>query len=211
MWTERKTRVPKIPLRQTSRLFAAVLVALVAACGDDSRDLDPYVSTENPRETLTELDYGNLDSAEIRLNLPWSRNKVSKDANPDADPATLSAVTTEMVEGYDRVVFTFGDRIPGYELRYATEGGGGCDGSEPAGEAPAHLVVEFDGARANNGGTPLTEDLDRTLDFPTLVGATQVCDEGNRVKWILSTTGEVEYRILEMQGSPRLVVDLRHP
>ena len=186
-------------------------MALVAGCGGDSRELDPYVSTENPRETLTELDYGDLDSAEIRLNLPWSRNKVSKDANPDADPAILSAVTTETVEGYDRVVFAFGDRIPGYELQYATEGGGGCDGTEPTGDAPANLVVEFDRARANDGGTPLTEDHERTLDFPTLVGAMQVCDEGDRVKWILSASAEVDYRILEMQGSPRLVVDLRHP
>ena len=201
----------KKPYRHTSPFFASLLVLLAAACGDDARDLDPYVSTENPRETLTELDYGDLDSAEIRLNLPWSRNKVSKDANPDAEPATLSAVTTETFEGYDRVVFAFGGRIPGYQLAYATEGGGGCDGTEPAGDAPAHLVVEFERARSNEGGVPLVEDRERSTDLPTLIGAAQVCDEGNRVKWILAARGDVEYRIFEALGNPRLVVDLRHP
>ena len=201
----------KRPYRHTSSLFASLLVLLTAACGDDARDLDPYVSTENPRESLTELDYGDLDSAEIRLNLPWSRNKVSKDPKTDAEPAPLSAVTTETLDGYDRVVFTFGDRIPGYQLAYATEGGGGCDGAEPAGDAPAHLVVEFERARSNEGGAPLVEDRERTTDLPTLVGAKQACDEGNRVKWILAARGDVEYRIFEMLGNPRLVVDLRHP
>ena len=201
----------KIPHRQPAALLTPLVVLLATACGDDSRDLDPYVSTESPRETLTELDYGNLDSAEIRLNLPWSRNKVSRDANPDAPPATLGAVATESLEGYDRVVFTFGDHFPGYELAYATEGGGGCDGTAPAGDAPAHLVVEFDGARSNEGGTPLLEDLERALDFPALVGAAQACDEGDRVKWILAAGAAVEYRILETLGTPRLVVDLKHP
>ncbi|MDE2796078.1 MAG: hypothetical protein OXL34_14760 [Gemmatimonadota bacterium] len=199
----------RISYRNTCPLLIPLLVLLAAGCGEE-RDLDPYVSTENPRETLTELDYGNLDSAEIRLNMPWSGNKVSKDANPDAEPGTLSAVTTETFEGYDRVVFTFGNRISGYRLAYATEGGGGCDGTESAGEAPAHLVVEFERARSNEGGTPLVEDRERTLDFPTMVGATQTCDEGDRVKWILAVRSKVDYRILEMLGTPRLVVDLRH-
>lgn len=201
----------KLPHRHTVLLLASLPVLLAPACGGDSRDSDPYISTDNPREALTELDYGTLDSSQIRLNLPWSRNKVSKDPNPDAVPASLSAVTTETFEGYDRVVFTFGDRIPGYRLEYATEGGGGCDGTEPAGDAPAHLVVEFEKARSNEGGAPLVEDRDRTMDSPTLVGAAQVCDEGDRVRWILAATSDVEYRVLEMLGSPRVVVDLRHP
>ncbi len=199
------------PHRHTTPLLVPLLALLAAACGGDSADSDPYVSTDNPREALTELDYGSLDSSEIRLNLPWSTNRVSRDPNPDAEPATLSAVAVETSEGYDRVVFTFGDRIPGYQLAYVAEGGGGCDGAEPAGDAPAHLVVEFEKARSNEGGVPLVEDRDRSVDGATLVGAAQACDEGDRVKWILATTGEVQYRILEMLGSPRLVVDLRHP
>jgi hypothetical protein len=188
-----------------------VLGLLAVACGDDSRDLDPYVSTESPGEALTELDYGSLDSSRVRLSLPWSGNTVSKDPAPDVEPATLSAVATESLSGYDRVVFTFRDRIPGYRLAYATEGGGGCDGAQPAGDAPAHLVVEFEKALSNEGGAPLVEDRDRAEDMPTLVGARQDCDEGDRVKWILAIRGEMEYRILEMFDEPRLVVDLRHP
>lgn len=198
--------------RNAFLLLATVLGLLAIACGgDEARDLDPYVSTENPREALTELDYGNLDSSKVRLALPWSLNKVSKDPNPDATPAMLSEVSTESLDGYDRVIFTFTDRIPGYQLAFATEGGGGCDGAQPAGDAPAHLIVEFEKAQSNEGGVPLVEDRERAEDLPTLVGARQACDEGDRVKWILATRGESEYRILEMVGGPRLVMDLRHP
>ena len=199
------------PYRNASLLLIPVLGALAVACGDESRDHDPYVSTENPRETLTELDYGNLDSAKVRMNMPWSGNKVSKDPTPEAEPATMSAVATESLVGYDRVIFTFRDRLPGYSLAYAVEGGGGCDGAQPAGDAPAHLVVEFEKARSNEGGAPLVEDRERVEDWPTLVGARQACDENDRVKWILAARSEVEYRVLEMFDEARLVVDLRHP
>lgn len=190
-------------------LAAIVLVLPAAACGDSgSRDSDP---SEDPGEVWQEPGFGGLDSADIRLNLPWSRNRVTKDPNPDAEPARLTAVSTEELAEYDRVVFTFEERIPGYRLAFLTEGGGGCDGTEAAGDAPAHLSVEFERARSNDGGVPLVEDRDRRTGFPVLAGATQSCDEGGTVRWLLAAGGETDYRIVEMVDKPRLVVDLRHP
>ena len=193
-----------------ANLAAILLVPLAIACGD-SGSRDPNVSTEDPRDMLTELDFGGLDSSEIRLNSPWSLNRVSKDPNPDAEPARLTAVATEMLAGYDRVIFSFEDRIPGYRLAFVTEGGGGCDGTEAVGRAPAYLAVEFERAVSNDDGVPLVEDRDRTTGFPALVGATQSCDDGTRVRWLLATNAEMEYRFFVMAGKPRLVVDLRHP
>ncbi len=199
-----------IHIATLANIAAFALVAMAAACGD-SRSRDSRASTEDPRESLTETDYGDLDSTEIRLQAPWSRNRVSKAANPDAAPARLTAVSTETLAEYDRVVFTFEDRVPGYRLSFVTEGGGGCDGTEAVAGAPAHLAVEFERAISNDGGAPLVEDRDRKTRFPTLVGATQSCDDGNRVRWLLATRGETDYRFLVMAGNPRLILDLRHP
>lgn len=199
------------PLASTTNLAAILLVPLaLLACGE-SRSQDPYVSTDDPREELTELDFGDLDSTEIRLTSPWSRNRFSKDPNPDLEPARLVGVDGEELGGYDRVIFSFEDRIPGYRLAFVTEGGGGCDGAEAAGDAPAHLTVEFELALSNDSGGPLVEDRDQAFDFPTLAGARQSCDEGNVVRWLLAANAETDYRFLEMTGKPRLVLDLRHP
>ena len=192
-------------------LVAALLIQLAAACGDaGSRGQD--VSSDNPREMLTESDFGGLDSTEMGLILPWSGNRVSKDPDPDAEPVPLTAVGMETHGGYDRVVFTFENRIPsGYRLAFVVEGGGGCDGTEPVDGGHAHLAVEFERALSNDAGEPLVEDRDRKTRFPALLGATQVCDDGDKVRWLLATRAEIEFRVFEMVTKPRLVLDLRHP
>ena len=172
---------------------------------------DPYISTENPSRALTEADYGELEPTEFGLNLPWGRNTVSRDPDPDDEPAQLTAVEIRRSRGFDRVIFSFTPKIPGYRLALATEAGGGCDGSEAGTDAPVHLTVEFQPARANQDGSPLVREREMTTDFPTLATATQTCDEGDKVRWLLGANGEVDYRIIEMLGEPRLVVDLQHP
>lgn len=196
-------------------LLAPATMLLATACGGDRAEEaptpDPYISTENPREQLTEIDYGDLDPSQISLNTPWGRNVVSKDANPDRTAATLTNVATRSSEGYDRVIFTFDSHIPGFRVAPGNEAGGGCDGTGEAGGTSTHLAVELRGARANRDGSATVADASRTLDFPTLATAAQTCDETDTVRWLLGTTGEVDYRIMETLGEPRLVVDLRHP
>ena len=195
----------------TPASFAAViLVALASACGD-APSRDPHEATDDVREDAAAVDFGGLDSTEIRLHSPWSRNRVSKDPDPDRAPARLTAVTTEELPDYDRVVFAFEERVPGYRLKFVTEGGGGCDGTEAMGSAPVHLAVEFERAVSNDGGAPLVEDRDRKTRLPALAGATQSCDDGNKVRWLLAVRDETDYRFLELSGTPVLVVDLLHP
>lgn len=194
------------------RLVAPAAILLAAACGDRTEEApapDPFISTDNPRDELTDADYGDLDPSQIGLNTPWGRNTVSKDANPDREPATLTQVSTQGSDGYDRVIFAFDSHIPGFRLALGTEAGGGCDGTGEGTGTPAHLAVEFAGARANRDGSATVTDQSRTLDFPVLTAAVQTCDEDDGVRWVLGTAGEVEYRIMETLGEPRLVVDLR--
>ena len=98
-------------------LVAPAAILLATACGDRTEEAptpDPFISTDNPRDELTEVDYGDLDPSQVSLNTPWGRNIVSKDATPDRDPATLMDVSTQSSDGYDRVIFTFESHIPGF-------------------------------------------------------------------------------------------------
>ena len=195
---------------------ALALLVLATACGGDAAEEappepDPFVSTESPRESMTEVDYGEFDPSEVALSMPWTRNTISRDPDPEDAPARLADVSTSRSRGYDRVVFSFSPQLPGYRLTQTAESGGGCDGTEPLSDAPGHVVIEFARAVSNDGGSPLVEDRNRSTDFPALADAVQACDQDDTVRWILGTSGVVDYRIMEIMGDPRLVVDLRHP
>lgn len=160
---------------------------------------------------MTEVDYGEFDPSEVALSMPWTRNTISRDPDPGDAPARLTDVSTSRSRGYDRVVFSFSPALPGYRFTQTAESGGGCDGTEPLSDAPGHVVVEFTRAVSNEGGSPLVGDRNRSTDFPALADAVQACDQDDTVRWILGTSGVVDYRIMEIMGDPRLVVDLRHP
>ena len=189
---------------------------MATACGGDAPEEappepDPFVSTESPRETMTEIDYGEFDPSQVALSMPWTRNTISRDPDPEDAPARLTDVSTSRSRGYDRVVFSFSSALPGYRLTQSADVGGGCDGTDPLSDAPGHVVVEFTRAVSNDGGSPLVSDRSRATGFPALADAVQACDQEDTVRWILGTSGVVDYRILEIMGEPRLVVDLRHP
>ena len=160
---------------------------------------------------MTEIDYGEFDPSEVALSMPWTRNTISRDPDPEDAPARLTDVSTSRSRGYDRVVFSFSPALPGYRLTQSAEVGGGCDGTDPLSDAPGHVAVEFTRAVSNDGGSPLVSDRSRATGFPALADAVQACDQEDTVRWILGTSGVVDYRILEIMGDPRLVVDLRHP
>lgn len=199
------------------RFCGFLLVTLALGCGGDAAEEaeppepDPLIFTESPRETMTDADYGELEPSEVALSLPWTSNRISRDPDPEDAPARLTAVSTDRSRGFDRVTFSFSPALPGYRLAMSTEAGGGCEGTESASDAPAHLVVEFERAVSNDGGSPLVGDRSRSTGFPALVDAVQACDADGKVRWLLGASGSVDYRIMEMSVDPRLVVDLLHP
>ena len=203
------------PLPPLDRRHVALLslIILATACADvpEAAEPDPLVSTESPSESMTDADYGELEPSDVGLAVPWTTNTVSRDAAPEDEPVRLTDVTTARSRGYDRVVFSFSPELPGYRLALSTETGGGCDGDAAASDAAAHLAVEFEPALSNEGGTPLVTDRSHETGFPALVDAAQACDQDNRVRWLLGASGSIAFRIMELRGDPRLVVDLRHP
>lgn len=211
------------PSRSRSPCWVALalvaLVALVGCGGGDGSDgadapeptPDPRISTESPMEALGEADFGDLDPSEMAINTFWTRNRVTNSATPD-ETVRLVGVSTETLEGFDRVIFTFeGEDVPGYRFTLGTEDGGGCDGTEAGLDTPAHLAVELVGATASEGGRSLVADRDLSPGMPALARAVQTCDADGTVRWLLGMAADTEFRMMQMRGEPRLVADLRHP
>ena len=194
-------------------IWSLALLLVLAACGGEQGETGSNGADEPPREMyrqgMEEVDYGDLDPADVGLHVTWATNPISYDPRPDSETARLTDVTISSYNGFDRITFNFEPRIPGYRLHFTAEAGGGCDGTGEGTEMPAQLAVEFARATATDDGVSLIGERDLTPGYPALSRALQSCDEGDRVTWLLGTNGEAEYRLMEALTYTLLVVDLR--
>jgi hypothetical protein len=133
--------------------------------------------------------------------------------------ALLERVALGRHEGFDRVVLQFRNAVPGYRVAYAEpplrEDGSGnavdVAGSafvllrlEPASgfdlEVPEGELV-YEGPRRISGsdaGTSTVREVVRTGDFEAVLS------------WAVGLDDRVDFRVLTLDGPPRLVVDFRN-
>jgi hypothetical protein len=127
----------------------------------------------------------------------------------------LRAVETLSGPGYDRIVFDFaGDSVPppGYHVEYVTAPVRRCGSGDPVSLAGAQrLVVRFEPARAHDErGNPAPMERDRALGLPAVKEMKLVCDFEGQVEWALGVAATAPYRVSELTGPTRLVLDVRH-
>jgi hypothetical protein len=135
-----------------------------------------------------------------------------------AGTALLERIAVGRHEGFDRVVFRFRNRLPGYRVAYV-ERPLYEDGSGNPVEVPGRAVVlvrmepasgfdlgtgegelVYDGPRRIDGygaGASTVLELVRTGDFEAVLG------------WAIGLDDRVGFRVLTLDGPPRLVVDFR--
>ncbi len=134
----------------------------------------------------------------------------------EAETALLERVGVGRHEGYDRVVFQFRNALPGYRVSYVepplVEDGSG-NPVEVAGNAFVLVRMEpasgfdlsldegqlvYDGPRRIGGaesGTSTVREVVRTGDFEAVLS------------WAVGLEDRVDFRVLTLDGPPRLVVD----
>ncbi len=115
--------------------------------------------------------------------------------------------------GYDRVVFEFtGDSLPGYRVEYATKPVQRCGSGDPVTVAgTGHLIVRFEPAQAHDEHASLVPaERHRTPGLPAVRELTLICDFEGQVAWVLGLAAPSEYRVSELTGPARLVLDVRH-
>ena len=132
---------------------------------------------------------------------------------PGVPPRILRAVDAKVNPGYDRVTFEFtGDSLPGYHVEYTSGPVRRCGSGDPVVVAGAgRLVVRLEPAQAHDErGNAMFTERDRTLGLPAVKDMKLVCDFEGQVEWVLGVAVAGPYRVSELAGPARLVLDVRH-
>ena len=135
-----------------------------------------------------------------------------------ARPVLRHVETATASPGYDRVVFEFaGDSVPGYRVEYTTKPVQRCGSGDPVTVAGSgRLVVRFEPAQAHDAPGSLAPvslapaERHRTPGLPSVRELTLICDFEGQVAWVLGIAEPSEYRVSELTGPARLVLDVRH-
>jgi hypothetical protein len=129
-----------------------------------------------------------------------------------APAAQLRSVTAAAAVGYDRVVFELAsDTAPGYRVQYAAGPVRSCGSGEVVSVAgSARLVMHLEPARAHDDqGNPLPRERDLMLGLASVREAKLVCDFEGQVEWVLGVTTTAPYRVTELLGPARLLLDVK--
>jgi len=200
--------------RRALPTFAVMLAATaVAACGgtsDGDAESMPSDTFIKPlaREPLTEADLAGIPLSELALEVPWTANRITRDAAAGASAASVGVVDVVAHEAFDRATFLLdeGPPAPGYGIAIA-------DGpaTVPCGDgdrnlaAPRSLIVTFSPAQAPADGESWTPVASATR----MVRSGVVCDDGTSVVWAAELARGAEVRVLELRGPSRVLVDVR--
>lgn len=128
-------------------------------------------------------------------------------------PVVLREVRAARHDDFDRVVFEFeGDALPGYRVEYVDRPVRQCgSGRAVALEGEGWLRVSLRPAYAHTErGEPTVAERERRIGFPNLKELKMVCDFEADVEWALGLSSPERYRVLELQGPARLVLDVKH-
>jgi hypothetical protein len=188
-----------------------ISVLLLAGCGGSHSAGSTSGSTTVPPPTsTTTVTTDPLEGA--------STTAVS--AKPTVqETGLLERIAVGRHEGYDRVVFQFRNHVPGYRVEYVqppfAEDGSG-NPVAIAGEAFVQVRMEpasgfdlntgegelvYKGPRRIEGtdsGAGVVTELVRTGDFEALL------------TWVIGLEKQVPFRVLTLDGPPRLVLDFRN-
>ncbi len=132
-----------------------------------------------------------------------------RDSTP---PVLVKDVRAAHNEGFDRIVFELaGDRLPGWTLAYSDEPAALCGSGDPVKlEGTERLILRLEFAQAHDeAGQVTVKDTDRRPALPALAQLRQICDFEGYVSWAFGVKGKVPFRVLELSGPPRIVVDLK--
>jgi hypothetical protein len=201
--------------RTVTGLLAALLLVAAAGCGSSKKSSAPETgsSTITPPATTSTVNTGGIDT------LPGAGTTPVEQKPGTGETALLERVAIGRHEGYDRVVFQFRNRLPGYRVEYVQpplkEDGSGnvvdVKGSafvvvrmEPASgfdlsKGEGELV--YKGPRRLEGsdsGTSIVREVVRTGDFEAVL------------HWAIGLEEQVDFRVVTAESPPRLIVDFRN-
>ncbi len=197
-------------------LVLVVLFLGATACGS-SKKTETGGTTSAPMPAMTTGTTATTDGIDP-MNGADTTTKTG--AGTGQGVAYLTDVQVARHEGYDRVVFTFNNHVPGYQVGYIpkpvkADGSGedvAVDGSyvvgvrmDPASGVdltptsdPKGYTETYTGPKRINAGTPEVTEVVQTGDFEAVLN------------WAIGTREKVNFRVLTLDNPARLVVDLQN-
>jgi len=134
-------------------------------------------------------------------------------AEPSAEMAHLTAVRMAGHDGFDRMVLEFADQVPGYTVGYsplpAREDASGFEIPLPG--AGTVLQISLIPATATGwGGGPQTfpGPWDLTANTGSITEFKSAGDFEAMLTWVAGVRTQQPFRVLVLDGPPRLVVDV---
>jgi len=205
--------------------FGALL--LLFACSDAPPPANQDAAATPPdsaQQTIAAESAASVAAARDSATLQGERGALAPIAQGwTADPtavqlsagslATLQSVRESEHEGFDRVVFDFGERsMPNYRIEYVGSPQHQCSsGEEVRLKGGAWIAVELQPVQAHDDvGNATVADRSREPGFASLQELRVTCDFEGRVVWVAGLAKRNGYRVMMMQQPNRLVVDFKH-
>jgi hypothetical protein len=154
---------------------------------------------------------GQRDLAEGPSPVAWTAGRTAADHEVDG-VAVLEQLRIARNEGFDRVVFEFGDQIPSYIVEYIDRPVRACGSGHVVDvDGDGWLSIRFTPARAHNeeGQATVTERNQRH-QLPVIRHARSTCDFEAHLEWVIGTASPNRYRVMELTDPERVVIDIRH-
>jgi hypothetical protein len=212
--------------------FVVCLIFSLANCRpqDNTRNAGTEVRDNSASHTRPSPDagLGSLNSNSQIEGNDQSMNNVSEQGTETQDfegtariverrkenisPVILREVRAARHEKFDRIVFEFeGDMLPGYHIEYVDRPIQQCGSGETVKVAGvAWLEVRFHPSQAHNeAGIPTVKERARRINLSVLKEYQAICDFEADVEWVLGVASRNRYRVLELPGPTRLVIDIK--
>jgi hypothetical protein len=128
------------------------------------------------------------------------------------EPALLNALRVTKNASFDRLVFEFRERVPGYRIEYVDRPTRDCEsGQLRRVEGSGRLELQFFPAQAHaEGGEPVFRGRELKPALSVVRELERTCDRNGVVTWVVGTKAVNHYRAYELTAPPRLVVQIDH-
>ncbi len=209
-----------MPYRRPFLVITLALAALIAlaACDDGNGAPSPTdtPAATAPAATDSPAPSDATSTAEPGVTEePFSggRDPIDVPGEPAPPVAVLTNIRTGRHGDFDRIVFDFADRLPGYRIAYATGPITQCaSGMDVPFAESALLIISLEPAAAHDeDGNVTFEPSELSPGLPAIVEAKKTCDFEAIVTWVLGLSAEADFRVYELSDPARIVVDVGHP
>jgi hypothetical protein len=130
----------------------------------------------------------------------------------EGEAAVLHTLRAAKNDGFDRVVFEFRGRVPGYHVEYVDGPVRDCGAGDVRHiDGGAWLEVRFSPAYAHSErGEPTIRARELKPALSVVREIQKTCDVEGALTWVVGTASPHRYRVSELSAPPRLVVDIAH-